>query len=229
MKERMTHYAIAIDGPSGAGKSTMAKALAKELGFLYVDTGAIYRTVGLAALRRGVAPGDAAAVQALLPELRIRTGYGEDGLQHMYLQDEDVTEAIRQHAVSDAASQVSAIPEVRDFLLAMQRKFAQENHVVMDGRDIGTVVLPQATVKIFLTADPAARAQRRCRELMERGQSPVYEQILEDIKARDYRDSHRATAPLRQAEDAVAVDTTQLTLQESLERLMILVKERLAP
>lgn len=222
-------YAIAIDGPSGAGKSTLAKALARELGFLYVDTGAIYRTVGLAALRRGLAPGDAPAVLALLPELRIRTGYGGDGLQHMYLQEEDVTEAIRQHAVSDAASQVSAIPEVREFLLNMQRQFARESHVIMDGRDIGTVVLPDATVKIFLTADAEARAQRRYKELMERGQDPVYEQILEDIKARDYRDSHRAAAPLRQAEDAVAVDTTHLTLQESLERLKTLVKERLDP
>lgn len=223
----MNFRAIAIDGPSGAGKSTMAKALAKELGFLYVDTGAIYRTVGLAALRRDIAPGDEEAVLALLPGLVITSGYADDGLQHMYLHGEDVTEAIRQHAVSDAASQVSAIPGVRAFLLDMQRRFAREHDVIMDGRDIGTVVLPQADVKIFLTADPEARARRRYDELVARGQNPVWEQLLQDVLDRDYRDSHRAAAPLKRAEDAVEVDTTQLNLAESLARLSELVKERL--
>lgn len=224
----MPYRAIAIDGPSGAGKSTMAKRLAKELGYVYVDTGAIYRTVGLAALRRGISPEDENAVLGLLPSLVISTDYADDGLQHMYLLGEDVTEAIRQHAVSTAASQVSAIPGVRDFLLAMQRHFAQENNVVMDGRDIGTVVLPAATVKIFLTADPADRAKRRYRELLERGQSPDYDQVFQDVLERDYRDSHRATAPLKQAEDAVLLDTTGVGLEDSARLLLDLVKERLA-
>ncbi len=223
----MTYRAIAIDGPSGAGKSTLARRLAQELGFLYVDTGAIYRAVGLAALRRGLSPGDEAAVLAMLPSLRVATAYAEDRLQHMYLDGEDVTEAIRLHQVSDAASQVSAIPGVRDHLLALQRRFAQENDVIMDGRDIGTVVLPQADVKIFLTARPETRARRRFDELTARGQPADYQQVLRDVEERDYRDSHRASAPLRQAEDAVLVDTTQLSLEESLARLYEVVKERL--
>lgn len=224
----MTHCAIAIDGPSGAGKSTLAKAAAKELGFLYVDTGAIYRTVGLAALRRDLSPSDETAVPAMLPQLVITTGYGSDGLQHMYLQGEDVTEAIRQHAVSDAASRVSAIPAVRDYLLEMQRRFAAEHDVVMDGRDIGTVVLPDAQVKIFLTAAPEARARRRFDELLARGQTADYATVLADVEARDYRDSHRATAPLTQAADAVLLDTTDLSFEESRSRLLTLVKEKLS-
>lgn len=224
----MKHRAIAIDGPSGAGKSTMAKAIAKELGFLYVDTGAIYRTVGLACLERGIAPDDDSAVLPLLPTLTITTGYGEDGLQHMYLQGEDVTEAIRRHAVSDAASKVSAIPGVRAYLLEMQRRFATEFDVVMDGRDIGTVVLPDADVKIFLTADPRDRARRRYEELLQRGQQADYDTVLADVEARDYRDTHRATAPLKQAEDATLLDTTGLSLEESRARLLTLVKEKLS-
>ncbi len=224
----MSHRAIAIDGPSGAGKSTLAKAISKELGFLYVDTGAIYRTVGLAALRQGFSPADESAVLALLPSLVITTGYGTDGLQHMYLNREDVTEAIRQHAVSDAASQVSAIPGVRAYLLDMQRRFAQENDVVMDGRDIGTVVLPDAQVKIFLTADPADRARRRYEELLARGQEADLATILADVEARDYRDSHRAAAPLTQAPDAARLDTTGLPFEESRKRLLTLVKEKLS-
>lgn len=224
----MTHRAIAIDGPSGAGKSTLSKAIAKELGFLYVDTGAIYRTVGLAALRRDISPADEEAVLALLPSLSITTGYGEDGLQHMYLQGEDVTEAIRQHAVSDAASQVSAIPGVRDYLLAMQRRFATEHDVVMDGRDIGTVVLPQADVKVFLTAEPRDRAQRRYAELLARGQQADFDTILADVEARDYRDTHRSAAPLKQADGAQLLDTTGLSFEESRDRLLSLIKEKLA-
>lgn len=223
----MTYRAIAIDGPSGAGKSTLAKRLAKELGFLYVDTGAIYRTVGLAALRQGVAPGDEAGVLPLLPSLAITTAYADDGLQHMYLQGEDVTEAIRQHAVSDAASQVSAIPGVRDFLLEMQRRFALEHNVIMDGRDIGTVVLPGAALKVFLTAQPEVRARRRYEELLARGQQAEYASVLQDVLDRDWRDSHRAAAPLRQAQDAVVVDTTDLDLDGSFGALIDLAKERL--
>ena len=205
------HRSIAIDGPSGAGKSTLARALAKGLGYLYVDTGAIYRTVGLQACRAGVDPENSEAVTALLPGLEIGMGYGEDGVQRMYLNGEDVSQAIRQHEISRYASCVSAIPEVRAFLLDRQRKLAQEHDVVMDGRDIGTVVLPQADVKIFLTATPEARARRRWLELKER----------------DEKDSTRSAAPLRQAEDAVLADTTQLDLQQSLDLLIQIAKEQL--
>lgn len=223
----MNTCTIAIDGPSGAGKSTLARYAAKELGFLYVDTGAIYRTLALFTLRQGVDPADGAAVTALLPQAAISLAYGEDGLQHMFLQGEDVTEAIRQHAVSAAASQVSAIPAVRDYLLEAQRCLAREHNVVMDGRDIGTVVLPQAQVKIFLTATPEDRAQRRYEELLRRGQTPEYGQVLQDVKERDFRDSHRSAAPLRQAEDALLLDTTGCAFEESAERLLSLIKERL--
>ncbi len=223
----MSTRAIAIDGPSGAGKSTLARYAARELGFLYVDTGAIYRTLALFALRQGVDPADADAVTALLPQAVISLTYGEDGLQHMSLQGEDVTEAIRQHAVSAAASQVSAIPAVRDYLLDTQRRLAREHDVVMDGRDIGTVVLPEAQVKIFLTATPEDRAQRRYEELLRRGQSPEYAQVLQDVKDRDFRDTHRAAAPLRQAEDALKLDTTGCAFEESARRLLNLIKEKL--
>ena len=218
---------IAIDGPSGAGKSTLARALAGELGFIYLDTGAIYRTVGLFALRRGADPADAGQVAELLPELRIRMTYGSDGLQHMLLGGEDVTGAIRAPEVSVAASKVSAVPAVRAFLLDMQREMARNHNVVMDGRDIGTVVLPEADVKIFLTAAPEERARRRCDELLERGEQADYESVLRDVVERDERDTSRAASPLRQAEDAAAVDTTGLSLEESLRRLLALVKERL--
>lgn len=218
---------IAIDGPSGAGKSTLARQLAKELGFLYVDTGAIYRTVALNAQRNGVQPGDREQVIPLLDALNIRMGYGEDGLQHMYLDGEDVTEAIRVHAVSQCASLVAAIPEVRAFLLDYQRQLARENDVVMDGRDIGTVVLPNADVKIFLTASAEIRAQRRLLELEQRGQSADFQTILHDIQQRDEQDRTRAVAPLRQAEDAVLLDTSELDLAESLQAMLNIVKERI--
>lgn len=221
------HRSIAIDGPSGAGKSTLARALAKGLGYLYVDTGAIYRTVGLQACRAGVDPENSEAVTALLPSLEIGMGYGEDGVQRMYLNGEDVSQAIRQHEISRYASCVSALPVVRAFLLDRQRKLAEEHDVVMDGRDIGTVVLPQADVKIFLTAAPEARARRRWLELQERGEEADYDTILQDVKDRDEKDTHRATAPLRQAEDAVLADTTELDLDQSLALLMNIVKERL--
>ncbi|WP_130868316.1 (d)CMP kinase [Intestinimonas massiliensis (ex Afouda et al. 2020)] len=221
------HRSIAIDGPSGAGKSTLAKRLAEKLGYLYVDTGAIYRTVGLQAFRAGVDPADPAAVIPLLKEIRIHLAYGEDGLQHMYLNGEDVTGEIRRHEISAYASGVSAIPEVRAFLLAQQRNLAETHDVVMDGRDIGTVVLPDADVKIFLTAAPEARARRRWLELKERGQDTPFETVLHDVKERDDKDTHRAAAPLRQAEDAVLADTTHMDLEQSLALLIQIAKERL--
>lgn len=222
----MKFRSIAIDGPSGAGKSTMAKSLAQELGFLYVDTGAIYRTVGLEVCRRGINPSDGAAVAAILPEIKVTMAYGEDGLQHMYLGEEDVTTAIRQHEISDYASKVSAIPEVRAFLLEMQRKLARENHVIMDGRDIGTVVLPDADLKIFLTADAEDRATRRFLELQQRGQDPNFDTILRDVIQRDKQDTEREIAPLRQAEDAVFVDTTGIDLEKSRALLRDIILER---
>ena len=223
----MKYRSIAIDGPSGAGKSTLAKALAKELGFLYVDTGAIYRTVGLAALGRGIDPADGGAVAALLPGLSITMAYGADGLQHMFLDGEDVTEAIRRNEVSAAASKAAAIPAVRDFLMEMQRKAAREHDVIMDGRDIGTVVLPGADLKIYLTAAPGARAERRCKELRERGQQAEFGQVLAEVIERDRRDSQRETAPLRQAADAVLADTTKLDLEESFQLLLGLARNHL--
>ena len=223
----MNHRSIAIDGPSGAGKSTLAKRLAQELGFLYVDTGAIYRTVGLAGLRQRLDLLDAAEVAGLLPRLTITMGYGEDGLQHMFLDGEDVTAAIRENEVSACASKVAAIPAVRDFLMEMQRRTAREHDVIMDGRDIGTVVLPDADLKIYLTAAPEARAQRRCRELLERGQQADFDRVLREVIERDRRDTERETAPLRQAEDAVPADTTELDLEESFQLLLRLIRNHL--
>lgn len=225
MKEQ--HRSIAIDGPSGAGKSTLAKRLAEALGYLYVDTGAIYRTVGLQAFRTGTNPADSASVIALLKDIQIRLAYGADGLQHMYLNGEDVTKEIRKHEISAYASGVSAIPEVRAFLLEQQRSLAETHDVVMDGRDIGTVVLPDANVKIFLTAAPEARARRRWLELKERGQDTAFETVLHDVQERDDKDMHRAAAPLRQAEDAVLADTTDMDLEQSLALLIRIAKERL--
>ena len=218
---------IAIDGPSGAGKSTLAKALAARLGFLYVDTGAIYRTVGLYVARQG---GDCGAPQQVLPrlpELQLSLTYGADGLQHMLLAGEDVTQAIRENQVSRYASQVSAYPAVRAFLLEMQRNLARTHDVIMDGRDIGTVVLPQADLKIFLTASVEERARRRCRELQARGAQVALATIQAEIAQRDYADSHRSAAPLRKAADAVVVDTSQMDREESLAALITLAKERL--
>lgn len=223
----MSHKSIAIDGPSGAGKSTLARQMAEKLGFLYVDTGAIYRTVGLYARQKGVDPSDGVLVTPLLREIQIEMTYGEDGLQHMLLNGEDVTTAIREHIISDYASRVSALPQVRAFLLEMQRDLARKHSVIMDGRDIGTTVLPNADLKIFLTADAGARARRRCKELVMRGQEADYETILQDVKERDERDANRAAAPLRQAEDAVLVDTTHLDLEQSLETMLQLAKEKL--
>ena len=221
------YYAVAIDGPSGEGKSTLARALAKELGFVYVDTGAIYRSVGYFARRRGVEPGDAAAVEALLPEIRLEMLYGEDGLQHMILNGQDVTEEIRLPEISMYASKVSAIPAVRAFLLEMQRGMARTHSVIMDGRDIGTVVLPEADVKLFLTASAEDRARRRFLELEERGTPEPYEKLLEEMRERDRNDASRAAAPLRAAEDAVVLDTTGNTFQQSFDLLLRTIKEKL--
>lgn len=223
----MNYISVAIDGPSGAGKSTLARQAAKALGFLYVDTGAIYRTVALSAVRAGIEPGDAQRLVPTLTSLDIRLGYGEDGGQHMYLNDEDVSHAIREHAISQHASTVSAIPEVRAFLLELQRDLARNNNVIMDGRDIGTVVLPHAQVKLFLTAAPEARAKRRYLELCERGQNTCFETVLQDIIRRDEQDTNRAIAPLRQAEDAVLVDTTHLDLEQSLQAILTAIKEKI--
>lgn len=223
--ESEKRYAIAVDGPSGAGKSSLARRAAKELNFIYVDTGAIYRTVGLAALRGG---GEAADVLRLLPALRVTMGYGADGLQRMYLDGEDVTEQIRLPEVSMLASQVSALPEVRSFLLDMQRSTAEKHSVIMDGRDIGTVVLPLADVKIFLTASVEDRARRRYRELRDRGVTKDFGQLLQEIQQRDYNDEHRAVAPLRPAEDAVLLDTTGNTFAQSLEQILDIIRGRLA-
>ena len=219
-------FAVAIDGPAGAGKSSVAKAAAQELGFVYVDTGAIYRTIALHVLRPGVDPHDAPAVEALLPAIQVGLEYTPEG-QVMRLNGEDVTSLIRTPEVSMATSACSAIPAVRAFLLQLQRDLAEKNNVLMDGRDIGTVVLPHAQLKVFLTASAQERARRRVRQLEESGQAADYEAILRDIQQRDYQDSHREVAPLRPAEDAVLVDTSQDSFARSVERLVGLVRERL--
>lgn len=224
----MKFKSIAIDGPAGAGKSTLARQMAREFGFLYVDTGAIYRTVALKAHRAGADPAVEEQVLPLLEQMDIRMDYDAQGVQRMYLDGEDVSDAIREHHISGMASSVSAIPAVRAFLLDFQRKQAREHNVVMDGRDIGTVVLPDADVKIFLTASPEARAQRRTLELVQKGQKADFDTILRDIIARDEQDANRPIAPLKQAEDAVLVDTTYLDIQESLEALKNAAKEGLA-
>ena len=219
-------FSVAIDGPSGAGKSTLAKAVAAKLDILYVDTGAIYRTIGCYVKEKGVHPRDNEAVIALLPEIHIEMRYAEDGLQHMILNGKDVTTEIRQNEISQYASDVSAIPEVRTFLLEMQRQFARTNSVIMDGRDIGTVVLPDAEVKVFLTAPLAERARRRFVELEQRGTPRAYEDVLREMEQRDYNDSHRAAAPLRQAEDAVLLDTGELNFDESLAALLSIIRKK---
>lgn len=221
-------YSVAVDGPSGAGKSTLAKAIAAKLHILYVDTGAIYRTIGCYARRQGVDAADTQAVIALLPQVKIGMRYDDQGLQHMLLQGEDVTEEIRLPEISLYASAVSAIPEVRAFLLEMQRDFARRSSVIMDGRDIGTVVLPDATVKIFLTAPLKVRAQRRHLELIEKGQPVEFDAVYREMEQRDYNDSHRSAAPLRQADDAVLLDNGGLTLAQSVERMVAIVYENIA-
>lgn len=226
MKDNAVTLKIAIDGPGGAGKSTLAKGLAERLGFAYVDTGAIYRTVGFAARRRGIDPNDAAAVAELLKDIRLEARF-EGGRQDMYLDGEFLGDRIREHEISYYASAVSAIPAVRAYLFDMQRSIAVKNNVIMDGRDIGTVILPDAQLKIFLTATAEERAARRTRELIEKGQSADYAQILADIRERDSRDSNREIAPLKSADDALMFNNTGLTPEQSLARLLDIVKERL--
>jgi len=216
---------VAIDGPAGAGKSTLARRLAAQLGYIYVDTGAMYRAVGLYALRAGLDPKDNAAVDRLLPQIALRLDC-PDGEQHIYLNGEDVSTAIRTEQAGMAASAVGANPAVRAFLLETQRQMARIQNVLMDGRDIGTVVLPDASVKIFLTASPEARAERRWKEYQAKGQEISYQQVLEDVRQRDYQDTHRAAAPLRQAEDAVLLDTSELDFDQSLAAMAAIVAEK---
>ena len=215
---------VAIDGPSGAGKSSLAKRLAADLGFVYVDTGAMYRAIGLYAVRQGADLHDAAAVAALLPQIRLDIRL-EGGAQHVYLNGEDVSTAIRAEQIGMAASAVSAHGPVRDFLLETQRSLAAGQNVLMDGRDIGTVVLPNATVKIFLTASAEARARRRCKELQEKGQPADYVTVLADIRQRDEQDTHRAIAPLRQAADAIRIDTSEIDFEQSVALLKRTIQE----
>ena len=220
-------YSIAIDGPAGAGKSTLAKALAARLGFLYVDTGAIYRTVGYHMWLYGIGPKDVDGVTRLLDDVNIRIEHQADGVQHMILNGKDVTNEIRTPEMSRYASGVSSLPVVRAFLLDMQRELARTHNVIMDGRDIGTVVLPDADVKIFLTASAEERAKRRFRELAEKGEKTTLQQVLSDMEKRDRQDSTRACAPLKPAKDAVRLDTSELDLEQSAQAILRIVREKL--
>ena len=221
------YVSVAIDGPAGAGKSTMAKRAAKELGYLYVDTGAIYRTVGYHMWLMGIGPRDADGIRRCLDDVNIEIQHQDDGVQHMILNGKDVTGEIRTPEMSKYASGVSAQKCVRDFLLDMQRGFARNHTVVMDGRDIGTVVLPKAQVKIFLTASPEERAKRRFEELTEKGEKASYEKVLQDMKQRDKQDSERAIAPLKPAPDAVKLDTSGNTIEQSISEILAIVRRKL--
>ena len=219
--------AIAIDGPAGAGKSTIARLAAKELGFIYVDTGALYRTIGLAAFRRDLTAEDKEDIISMLPQIRVELAFNERQEQIVLLDGEDVSGLIRTPEISMMASAVSAIPEVRAYLLDLQRDMAHTNNVIMDGRDIGTVVLPDAKIKIFLSASPECRARRRYDELIEKGMDVKYEDILSDVIARDYADSHREIAPLKPADDAISVDTSGEDLETSVNKLLQIMRDRL--
>ena len=220
-------YSIAIDGPAGAGKSTIAKKLAAELGYHYVDTGAIYRTVAYFMDLLGVSPKDVDGVERYIDELTIEIEYDEDGKQHMIMNGMDVTDEIRTQEISQKASLVSAHAVVREVLLDMQRDMAKAYDVIMDGRDIGTVVLPKASVKIFLTASPEVRAQRRCDELIAKGQKAKYDTILKEIKQRDYQDTHREIAPLKLARDSIKVDTSEMDIDQVVAHIRAIVKEKI--
>ncbi len=217
---------IAIDGPAGAGKSSIAKLVSKELGYIYVDTGALYRTVGLYSIRKGIDTKNEEAVTATLKDIEVKLGF-VDGAQHVFLNGEDVSDAIRTPEASMGASNVSAIPAVRTFLFDLQRDIAKNNNCIMDGRDIGTVVLPDAQIKLFLTASPEARAERRYKELIEKGEKVDFQDVLDDINKRDYQDSHREIAPLKQAEDALLVDNSGCNLEEGVALVMGVIKEKL--
>ena len=220
---------IAIDGPAGAGKSTIARRLAKELGYYYVDTGAIYRTVAYFLDLLGISPKDVDGVERYLDELTVKILYDEEGKQHMLMNGMDVTDDIRTQDISQKASLVSAHAIVRDMLLDMQRDVARKHNVIMDGRDIGTVVLPRATVKIFLTASAEIRAKRRMDELLAKGQKANFEQVLKDIQQRDYQDSHRAIAPLKQAKDAHLLDTSDLDIEGVVAAMKAIISQKVAP
>ncbi|MBR6425036.1 MAG: (d)CMP kinase [Oscillospiraceae bacterium] len=219
--------AIAIDGPAGAGKSTMAKAVAKALGYVYVDTGAIYRTLGCHYEMLGIGPKDRDGITRLIGDAFIEARYTEEGEQRMFLNGEDVTGLLRTPEISDYASKISAFPVVREYLLDMQRQIAREQNVVMDGRDIGTVVLPDADVKIFLTASPEERARRRYEELKAKDPKTKYEKVLQDLLQRDEQDSTRKIAPLRKAHDAYELDTTNLGIDDSVQAILEIVREKL--
>lgn len=219
---------VAIDGPAGAGKSTIARRLAGELGFRYVDTGAIYRTVAYFMDLWGVSPKDVDGVNRYIDELTIGIEYDDEGVQHMLMNGMDVTGDIRTPEISQKASLISAHAVVRDMLLDMQRNMAEEYDVVMDGRDIGSVVLPKATVKIFLTASPEVRAKRRYQELLEKGQKASYEQVLKDVQQRDYQDTHRDIAPLKMCRDSVKVDTSEMDLEQSVAAIRKIVEEKIS-
>ncbi len=218
---------VAIDGPAGAGKSTISKAAAKELGYIYIDTGALYRTVGLNAMKKGADVNDPESVVATLTDdLKVELRF-INGEQRMFLCGEDVSDKIRTPEASSAASKVSAVPEVRKYLFDLQKNLAKNNNCIMDGRDIGTVVLPDAKVKIFLTASPEARSERRYKELIEKGMDVKYDDVLADMIKRDYDDSHRAIAPLKQADDAILADTSANTLEESIALIIKIIKENI--
>lgn len=219
--------AIAIDGPAGAGKSSLSKEVAKELSFIYVDTGALYRTIGLAASRKGLKKEDKAEIISMLNDIDVKLSFNDVGTQIVLLNGEDVSSFIRTPEASMFASAVSAIPEVRAFLLDLQRNMAKSDNVIMDGRDIGTVVLPDAKIKIFLTASPEKRAMRRHKENIEKGIDSTYEEVLKDVNQRDYQDSHREIAPLKPAEDSVLVDTSDYDFEGSKELLLKVIKERM--
>lgn len=221
----MNNLSVAIDGPSGAGKSTIARAVAEKLGYTYVDTGAMYRAIGLAVSRRAVACGDTQGILHILPTVDITLQY-ENGAQHVLLCGEDVSEQIRTPQAAKYASCVSALPAVRQFLLELQRSMAARGNVIMDGRDIGTVILPNAAVKIYLTASVECRAKRRFEELLAKGQTVTLQSVLQDIQSRDEKDMNRAASPLRQAEDAVLLDSSALSLEQAIESVLHIIKER---
>ena len=223
----MKTVSVAIDGPAGAGKSTIARQLAAELGYRYVDTGAIYRTVAYFMDLWGVSPKDVDGVNRYIDELTVGIEYDENGLQHMLMNGMDVTNDICTQEISQKASLISAHPCVREMLLDMQREIAKQYNVIMDGRDIGTVVLPKATVKIFLTASAEIRAKRRCDELLAKGQKAKYESVLKEIQQRDYQDTHREIAPLKMARDSIKVDTSEMTVQQAVSAIRQIVQEKI--
>lgn len=219
--------AVALDGPAGAGKSSIAKKAAKALDYIYIDTGALYRTIGLAASRNNVEPKPSQEVEDLLSRIKVELTFNEKGEQIVLLDSEDVSGLIRTPEASMMASKISAIPSVRAYLLDLQRNMAKTHNVIMDGRDIGTVVLPDAQVKIFLTASPEIRAERRYKELLEKGMEVNYDDILKDVIERDYNDTHRETAPLKPAEGCIIVDTTDINFEQSVEKIISVIKENI--